>query len=224
MKVVIKILYKFSDKEINEILKNIVILIDTREQANNHVTDWFNKNKISYKIQKVDYGDYSCYLPVGTFEGQVRDIYFTNDIAIERKSCIDELAMNLKDNKTNINEIKKEIIELFGEKYLTKVLKTDYNRLKYEFANMNRHNIEFYILLEDENFDKNIRNGHYRSQYEPATLYKRLKGLEAEFSTRIRPIAKEFVGSEIYSTLRMGVRNILVHKGFIEEANTDLNQ
>jgi len=208
--------YKFTDKEINEALNKMIVLVDSREQANDHVTEWFAKSKKIYKVQKLDYGDYSCYLPIGSFEGQTRDIYFNDEIVIERKFCIDELAMNLKDNKTNINDIKKEIIELFGEKYLAKVLKTDYNRFKQELTTLNKHDTKFFILLEDENFDKNIRSGNFRAQYDPATLYKRLKGIEAEFNTFIRPIGKQFIGSEIYNTLRYWVRNILVHKGYIE--------
>lgn len=208
--------FKFTDKEVTNILNNLVILVDTRENANTHVTDWLDKSKKKYKTQKLDYGDYSCYLPNGSFEGQTRDIYFTDDIVVERKFCIDELAMNLKDNKTNINEVNKEIIELLGEKYLAKVLKTDYNRFKQELTAINRYGIDFFILLEDEKFDKNIRCGNYRSQYDSATLYKRLKALEREFNTIIRPTSKEFSGSEIYNTLRYGVRNMLVHRGFIE--------
>ncbi|MCB2310674.1 ERCC4-type nuclease [Clostridium tagluense] len=209
--------YKFTDKEIKELLNKMVILVDSREQANSHITDWFDKSKKKYKVQKLDYGDYCCYLPIGSFEGQLRDIYFTDEIVIERKFCIDELAMNLKDNKTNINEIKQEIIELFGEKYLAKVLKTDYNRMKQELTSINKYGIEFYIFMEGNNFDEDIRKGHFRSQYDASTLYKRFKGLEREFKTIIRPISKEFMGSEIYNTLRYGVRNILVHRGFIED-------
>ncbi|MEG2918293.1 MAG: ERCC4-type nuclease [Clostridium sp.] len=209
--------YRFTDKELKETLDKLVILVDTREQANQHIIDWFDKAKKPYKVQKVDYGDYSCYLPVGSFKGQERDVYFTDDIAIERKFCIDELAMNLKDNKTNINEIKQEIVDLLGEKYLEKVLKTDYNRLKSEFAHLNKYDIEFFIFMEDKNFDENIRMGNYRAQYEKATLYKRLKALEREFKTMIRPTDKSVMGSEIYNTLRYGVRNVLKNKGYIEE-------
>ncbi|MBW9158892.1 ERCC4 domain-containing protein [Clostridium tagluense] len=211
--------YKFTDKEINELLNKMVILVDSREQANSHITEWLDKNKKKYKVQKLDYGDYGCYLPIGSFEGQLRDIYFTDEIVIERKFCIDELAMNLKDNKTNINEIKQETIDLFGEKYLAKVLKTDYCRMKQELTTLNKYDIKFLILLEDEKFDENIRKGNFRAQYDPATLYRRLKGMEAEFNVFIRPTKKEFAGSEIYNTLRMWIRNILVHKGFMEKEN-----
>ena len=208
--------YKFNDKELKTMLKNLVVVIDTRENENTHITTWLDKKKIKWESKKLDFGDYSCYLPLGSFEGQIRDIYFTDSIVIERKFCIDELAMNLKDNKTNINEITKEIIEMFGEKYLQKVLKTDYNRLKYELCNMNKHKVEFFILLENENFDIDIRNGNYRAQYEARTLYARLKALEREFNTIIRPVAKEISASEIYNTLKYGVRNILKNESNLE--------
>lgn len=211
-------MYKFTDKELKEILDKMITIVDSRENANSHIIEWLEKKKRPYKVQKLEYGDYSCYLPKGSFEGQQRDIYFTNDIVIERKFCIDELAMNLKDNKTNINEITQEIIDLLGKEYLQKVLKTDYNRLKYEFANMNRHEVQFFILMEDKNFDYNIRNKKYRAQYEPKTLYARIKALERDFKTMIRPTDKSAMGSEIYHTLRYGVRDILKNKGFIEES------
>ncbi|AVP66348.1 ERCC4-type nuclease [Clostridium botulinum] len=216
--------YKFTNKEVKEILDSLVILVDTRENANIHITDWLEKSKKKYKTQKLNYGDYSCYLPNGSFKGQTRDIFFTNSIVVERKSCIDELAMNLKNKKENINEISKEVIELLGEKYLEKVLKSDYVRFKQELTAINRYGIDFFILLEDKDFDKNIRLGNYRAQYDPATLYKRLKGLEREFNTVIRPTSKEYSGSEIYNTLRYGVRNALVHKGFIEDIAPAVNE
>lgn len=214
--------YKFTDKEVKELKNKMVVLMDTREQENQHIISWFDKNKKAYERQTLDYGDYSCFLPKGTFKGQVRDIYFTDQLVIERKFCIDELAMNLKSNKTNINEIKPEIIDLLGLKYLEKVLKTDYSRLKQEFTSMNRKNIEFYIFLEDENLDRNIRTSSgFRAQYDPKTLYARLKGLEREFHTIIRPVSKEFIASEIYNYLWFGLRNIFVHMGYIDELSLE---
>lgn len=214
--------YKFTDGEVIKILNNLVILTDTREQTNQHILNFFNLKKIKHKACKLDYGDYSVMLPVGSFEGQNRDIYFTNDIVIERKFCIDELAMNFKDKKTNINEINKEIIELLGKQYLEKVLKSDYNRFKQELTSINKYGIEFFIFIEDVNFDRNIRVPEgFRSQYSPEALYARIKGLEREFRTIVRPISKQCMGSEIYNTLKYGVRNTLVHKGFILEENEE---
>ena len=206
--------YKFKDSEIGRILRNLVVLVDTREQANDHIIQYFKERKIAYKKQKLDYGDYSCMLPVGTFEGQTRDVYFTNDIVIERKFCIDELAMNLKDKKTNLKEVNQEIIDLLGKEYLQKVLRSDYNRFKQELTSINKGGISFFIAIEDYLFDKHLENHAYRALYEPETLKARLRGLEREFNTVIRPVSKEYIGDLIYTTLKYGVRNILVHKGF----------
>ncbi|MDK0675292.1 ERCC4-type nuclease, partial [Clostridium perfringens] len=82
---------------------------------------------------------------------------------------------------------------------------------------LNRYRIKFFIFLEDKDFDKNIREGNYRNQYKPASLYARLKALESEFNTVIRPVDKSLMGSEIYNTLRYCVRDILKNKGFMEK-------
>lgn len=172
--------YKYTDKELKQIQDSIVITVDTRENANDHITKWFDKSKIKYKKVKNDFGDYSCYIPKSEALGIMRDIYLDRCISIERKANIDELCGNLKDNAS---------------------------RLKSEFAHINKHNIKCILMIEDALFDKHIRNGNYRSQYEPKTLYARLKGLEAEYDFVIRPINKEFIGSEIYNTLKYYTRN-----------------
>ena len=174
--------YKFSDKELKEILKKMVILTDTREKTNKHITDWFDKNKIKYKVKKLDYADYSVYLPAGSIKGIERDIYFTDSICIERKNSIDEVAGNFKDDAV---------------------------RLKNELLSLNKYDVKYFIFLEDALFHKHIRNGNFRSMYDSKTLYARFKGLEAEFNTVIVPISKEYMASEIYNTLYYHVRAIL---------------
>ena len=185
--------YKFTDKELKQALNQLTVLVDTREQSNQHILDSFNKLKVPYKVQKLDFGDYSCFIPKGSFEGQARDIYFSNDIAIERKNSIDELANNLKDDAT---------------------------RIRTELAHINKYNIKCYLFIEDYLFDKHIREGKYRSQYDPKTLYKRLKKqIEARYSTLIRPVHKDYIGSEIYNTLEAFVYEKFRHEGWIEQNN-----
>jgi ERCC4-type nuclease len=55
--------YSFTDKEIKELLSGLVILIDTREQGNSHILKYLESHKITHKKRKLDYGDYSAYLP-----------------------------------------------------------------------------------------------------------------------------------------------------------------
>ena len=185
--------YKFTDKEIDKISKNIVILIDTREQNNSHIKQFLDNKQIKYKVKKLDFGDYSCMLSAGTFEGQERDIYFDRDIVIERKNSIDEIAGNFKDDGT---------------------------RLKTELAHLNKYEIKYYFFVEDPNYDINIRQGNYRSQYDPKALYNRIKkSIEIRYNTFVRPISRDVIGSEIYNTFSAYVYDVLKYRGFIEEDN-----
>ena len=68
-------MYKFNQKEIKKILDSLVIIVDTRENANSHIIDFFNKKKIPYSIEKLPFGDYSCKLPAGSFEQWLASIY-----------------------------------------------------------------------------------------------------------------------------------------------------
>ena len=39
-------LYKYTDKELEQLVKSIVILVDTREKQNAHIIEWLDKKKI----------------------------------------------------------------------------------------------------------------------------------------------------------------------------------
>lgn len=100
---VLNALYKFTDKEITELLKTIVILVDSREQKNDHILEYFKAKSIAYKEGKQDTGDYSVMLPKNETVGIQRDIYFP--IAIERKNSVDELASSIKERTRFENEL-----------------------------------------------------------------------------------------------------------------------
>ena len=186
----IKIRYKFKDKEIATIKKNLVVLIDTREQRNEHIKEFFEKKNINFKIHKLDYGDYSIMIPKNAIEGLERDIYFDRDIVIERKANIDELASNFKEDGV---------------------------RIKTEMAHINKYNIRSYLFIEDPNYDFNIRSGNYRSNYKPESLYARIKkSIEIRYNTLVRPISKSMIASEIYNTLEAFVYEKIKHEGWIE--------
>lgn len=95
-------LYQFTDTEIKEMLKALVIIIDTREQRNEHITGYLDKKGVPYKVKKLDHGDYSVMLPAMPDRGISRSLHF--DIAIERKNSIDELAASIKDRHRFENE------------------------------------------------------------------------------------------------------------------------
>lgn len=180
---------KLTDKELKNALKALTIQIDSREQKD-HIEAYFKAHKIPYKKAKVPHGDFSAYIPKGTLKGIDYDISFDKHIVIERKKDIDELARN------------------FSSK--------DYPRIASEFAHLRANGTKCYIFIEDYEFDLHIRNGIYRSEYDPKRLYARIKGFEAEYGTIIRPVREDCIASEIYHTLYYEIRHILLREFGIE--------
>lgn len=75
--------YKYADKDIKKLIGSIVVLVDTREKQNRHITDYFDKNNIAYEPTALSYGDYSFYIPA---EVAGEDIYFHRDIGHREES------------------------------------------------------------------------------------------------------------------------------------------
>jgi ERCC4-type nuclease len=76
----------------DEWIKQIVIIIDSREKSISHITDVFNSNNINYKIQKLEIGDYTfVYLDK------------VQKCIIERKNSLDELSQNFTKNRDRFN-------------------------------------------------------------------------------------------------------------------------
>ena len=46
-------MYKFNKKEIKLILDNMIICVDSRENANQHIIKFFNKKKRPYVVEKL---------------------------------------------------------------------------------------------------------------------------------------------------------------------------
>ena len=75
----------YTDAEIKQKLKELVVIADSREQVNGHLIAWLDKNHIQHKSRALETGDYSVMLGNTTFE---------DEIAFERKANLDEIAGN----------------------------------------------------------------------------------------------------------------------------------
>ena len=91
--------YKYTDKEIDELVNSMVILVDTREKNADHITDSFDKNKIAYKKKALDYGDYSFLLPANEKLSIPRDMMFDTKVVVERKGSLEEISGNLTNGR-----------------------------------------------------------------------------------------------------------------------------
>lgn len=108
-------LYKYTDKEIDQLVKSIVILTDTREQKNQHILNWLDSKKIPHKSKALSNGDYSFFVPASPDLNIERDLYFDKEIMVERKGSLEELSGNLSQQRARFEE---EMATYTGIKYL----------------------------------------------------------------------------------------------------------
>jgi len=161
--------HNFTQYELDKhILTNIVVLVDTRENANEHIIDYFEKKNIPYKIQKLEFGDYTLLLKANLDYGITHDLLL--DYAVERKGSLEELSGNLTNDRVRIEEefwrgnnkialvIENESIEnIFSHSYNTKyneksflaTLCTFLHRygINYTFVSKNNAGAMIYALL-----------------------------------------------------------------------------
>lgn len=77
-----------TDKQMQSILDDMVVIVDTREQKNDHIIQYMTENGIKYKSEKLDTADYSMILP--NYEYLNLDKKFL----VEKKNSLDEIAGN----------------------------------------------------------------------------------------------------------------------------------
>lgn len=111
-------------------MSSIVILVDSREQVNSHIKLWLKSHKINFVVQKLDFADYSFYIPKNIDFEIEEDIYFTNEISVERKANLEELSGNFS---------------------------TDRERLAREFE---RHEGHMILMIEDSGYKDIINNNY----------------------------------------------------------------
>ena len=79
---------KFSTGEKMKIFKDMVVVVDTRENKWQHIQKYFESKNIKYEIRKLDVGDYTFILP------NYPELEMDNLVIIERKANLSELAGN----------------------------------------------------------------------------------------------------------------------------------
>jgi ERCC4-type nuclease len=82
--------YRYTETELKKLLQSIIVVVDTREQNNKSIIDYFTHKKIPYVTQKLDFADYTCFLPANPELGIIRNTYI--DCYIERKNGLEEIS------------------------------------------------------------------------------------------------------------------------------------
>ncbi len=171
--------YKFSFEEAKKLAKNIVILVDSREKKNKYILDYFEKQGISYRVEKLEYGDYSFMIPASA-AGQ--DIYFHRDCVVERKASLEELSGNLAQNR---------------------------ERFETEFLRAGNDGCKVYLLVEAPGGYSDIIGAKYKTQMKPQAYMASLKTWESRFGCNIQFIDSQYSGYYIVSMFQYFAREFL---------------
>ena len=105
-------MFKYTETEIKNILKEAIVVIDTREQKCSHITSYFDMHKINYCYEKLEFGDYTIKVQM---PNSTREYYLQNKCAIERKANLNELSGNFTQAR---ERIEKEFMRSKGNLYL----------------------------------------------------------------------------------------------------------
>jgi hypothetical protein len=169
-----------TDKALQQILNNLTILVDSRENANQHIIKYFDSKSITYTVQKLDFGDYSVLLRACPEFGIANDIDFSDLVSIERKNSLNEISANLSAERDRF------------ERELSRGQKS-----------------RFILMVEESQGFEKIINHQYDTQLNEKAFLATLFTFGHRYNVDINFIEKKYAGLFIYHQLFYFVRNYL---------------
>ena len=169
-------MFHFTDSEAKLLIKSLVYLYDSREQANSHWLDYFAKKGLKTREKKLESGDYSVMAPGGIIKGIERDIYFSDNIVIERKNSLEELSGNLTVGRDRFN------------------------------SELKRTNATVYLIIEDGEGWERIMDGRYETNFQPLSFYHSLNSMIAKYGMQVHFMPRKLAPLHAHHLLEMYVR------------------
>ena len=166
---------------IDKLISRLVVLIDTREQSNQHITQYLDKKGVQWRLKALETVDYSCELKANVELGLPFDITLENEIGIERKNSLTELAGNFTQGRSAFEE-------------------------KWQKAKATINNI--HLVVEGGSW-KDIREGCYRSDFKSKSFYNSLISWRTKYGFKIDFVNPEFSGEHILRLLQDKLRKVL---------------
>lgn len=175
--------YYYSDKKYKELLSNLVILHDSREQISDHILSYFDNNNILHEKKALKTGDYSCKIKACPALGFPVDSYFTDTLVIERKNGVKELAGNFANNQKD-DRFMKEL-----------------NRF------MNIDNV--YLIVENDRLDDIIEH-NYDTNYNELSFLRTLLTWQKRSNFYLNFVNKDNMGKFIYEICKNCLDNYIL--------------
>lgn len=158
---------------LKELLDNLVVLVDTREQTNSKILEYFDKHNIKYKSKALKTGDYSFLVKKCPELGFLVDTYFTDELCIERKNSVSEIAGNMVEK---------------DERFIKEL-----NRM------INIQDV--YILIENDKLG-DIIDHNYKSKYNELSFLRTLLTTQKQCNFYLYFVEDKHMGQMIYEICR----------------------
>ena len=159
----------YTPNNYKELLKHMRILCATNEQKNQHIKDWFDKKKVLYMDKALKTGDYCFRIDSCPELGFPIDTYFTDELFIERKNSLTELAGSIN-NEAFHYELKRS------------------RPIKHK-----------YLLIEQVNGWNGILLHDYMTKYNEKSFWATMHTFEVEYDLKIKFVSRENMGLTIFS-------------------------
>lgn len=172
----------YTDKQYKELLSKMCILCQTNEQVNDHILDYFDKKGIKYRQRAIGEGDYGFLIEASPELGFPMDTFFTDELFIERKNSLEELAHSL-----------------YGQKKKRSDGRTEYDDAFLRELKRARNKKHKYLLVEQPSGWDGILSHDYPNNYSEKSFWGTLHRLEVDYGLRIKFVSRENMALEIYT-------------------------
>lgn len=170
---------------VDKLARQLVVLVDTREQENAHITNYLEKHNVPCIVRKLNQGDYSAILKANPDLGLPFDISLEKEIAIERKGSggngLSEIAGNFTSGRQAFEN---------------------------EFIRASKSVKNFYLVIENGSWD-GISKHQYRSDMNPKALYNSLISWRKKYGFHIDFVESENTAEHILKLLSVTLKKML---------------
>lgn len=176
----------YTEKQYKELLSHIRIICQTNEQVNDHILDYFDMHGIGYRQKSLPEGDYGFLIEAAPELGFPVDTYFTDELFIERKNSLQELAQSLygqKKKRTN------GIVE-YDDAFLRELKRAIHKKHKY-------------LLVEQPDGWDGILRHDYPNNYSEKSFWTTLHKIEQKYGLHVKFVARENMALEIYTICKL---------------------
>lgn len=156
------------------------IVCTTNEQVNDHITNYFDKKKIPYENRSLKTGDYNFKIKACPELGFLTDTYFTDELFIERKNSLSELASSINSEAFHF-ELKRA------------------QNIKNK-----------YLLVEQLNGWQGILSHDYIAKYSEKSFWATLHTFEVKYGLKIKFLRKEDMGLTIFSICKSVLDSLIL--------------